>query len=142
MNSPRATAEIEGDEGEVISIDTPTLPQHNLTALLQEATPLPHDVCQSIKSGLTKFSAFQFVPFFISVFEETTNSGNLMDRHVKELLLEYQQKNDDLCNAVEESGGCSEESEENYEKSTPAHGDKMFHYFLTKIRSNPGQILR
>ena len=36
-----ATATIEADEGEVVSIDTPTLPQVNLLAILEEAAPLP-----------------------------------------------------------------------------------------------------
>lgn len=32
--------------------------------------------------------------------------------------------------------------EEKYEKSIPAHGDKMFYQFVTKIQANPGQIMR
>lgn len=32
--------------------------------------------------------------------------------------------------------------EEKYEKSLPAHGDKMFYQFVTKIQANPGQVLR
>lgn len=31
---------------------------------------------------------------------------------------------------------------EEYEKSRPLHGDKMFHYFVSKIKTNPEQILR
>lgn len=50
LHSPSASAEIEGNEGEVISIDTPTIPQHDLTALLQEVTPLPQDLCQNVHS--------------------------------------------------------------------------------------------
>lgn len=38
---PTATAMIEGDEGEVVSIDTPTAPQVNLIAMLEEAAPMP-----------------------------------------------------------------------------------------------------
>lgn len=34
------------------------------------------------------------------------------------------------------------DTEEKYEKGVPAHGDLMFHNFLTKIHENPGQILR
>jgi hypothetical protein len=42
-----------------VSIDTPTGPQLDLNALLQEAAPLPKDVRN-----------VQFLPFFVSVFEE------------------------------------------------------------------------
>lgn len=127
----------------MISIDTPTLPQHNLAALLQEVTPLPQDLCQyKTPSDIDKFSALEFVSYFVSVWEETDSSSNGIDRHVKELLLEYQQKNEEITNEDIDLGACSGPGEENYEKSAPAHGDKMFHYFLTKIQKNPGQILR
>lgn len=36
-----ATATIEGDEGEVVCIDSPTIPNVNLIAVLEEAAPLP-----------------------------------------------------------------------------------------------------
>lgn len=141
LHSPRATAEIEGDEGEIISIDTPTFPQVDLAALLQEVTPLPQDICHNT-SNLKTFSTLQFVPCFMSVWEESESTTSTSDRHVKELLLEYQQKNDALSAGEVAPNDCGPSVDENYEKSTPAHGDKMFHYFLTKIQKNPGQILR
>lgn len=148
MLSPAATAEIEGDEGEVVTIDTPTIPQHNIVALLQEAAPLPQDVCQKSLSDLKQSSILQFVPYFMNVWEETTNHTNQSDHHVRELLQEYQQNSEDGLNfmqpeAKDGGGGAAYDgSLEKYEKSTPAHGDKMFHYFLTRIQMNPEQILR
>ena len=38
---PMATATIEGDEGEVVCIDSPTAPGVNLIAVLEETAPLP-----------------------------------------------------------------------------------------------------
>ncbi|XP_071450852.1 programmed cell death protein 2-like [Hetaerina americana] len=31
---------------------------------------------------------------------------------------------------------------EKYERGVPAHGDRMFHHFLIKIKKNPGQLVR
>ncbi|XP_057665624.1 programmed cell death protein 2-like [Diorhabda carinulata] len=143
LHSPSATAEIEGNEGEVISIDTPTFPQRDIASLLQEAAPLPQDICQS---DSRRISSIQFSPYFMAVWEETPDKqlANVSDRHVKELLQDYQQKNDDNSYLLSPEGGVTEGGEgyEKYEKSNPAHGDKMFHQFLSKIQSNPGQILR
>lgn len=141
LHSPRATAEIEGDEGEIISIDTPTFPQVDLAALLQEVTPLPQDICHNT-SNLKTFSNLQFVPCFMSVWEESESVANTVDRHVKELLLDYQQKHNAISSEDVAPIDCGTGVDETYEKSAPAHGDKMFHYFLTKIQKNPGQILR
>lgn len=34
------------------------------------------------------------------------------------------------------------ESMEKYEKTLPAHGDKLFHNLISRIQRNPGQLLR
>lgn len=146
LHSPAATAEIEGDEGEVISIDTPTLPQRDIIAILQEATPLPQELCQKAKFDQRK-CLIQFVPYFMNVCEESNNIVNLGDQHIRELLQEYQ-KNNDYPSPVETeplegvSGSVDGATVEKYEKGIPQHGDNMFHYFLTKIQMNQGQILR
>lgn len=44
--------------------------------------------------------------------------------------------------AVGGGGFNNGDTEEKYEKAIPAHGDLMFHNFLTKIQGNPGQVLR
>ncbi|KAJ8933395.1 hypothetical protein NQ314_014035 [Rhamnusium bicolor] len=149
LHSPAATAEIEGNEGEVISIDTPTFPQHDIAALLQEVTPLPQDVCQNIQSDSRRSSLLQFTPYFMSVWDEIghSNTSVISDRHVKELLQEYQQKNEENTNLSSPEGGGAAGPDvdagfEKYEKSNPAHGDKMFHHFLSKIQANSGQVLR
>lgn len=149
LHSPAATAEIEGNEDEVISIDTPTFPQHNIVDLLQEATPLPHDVCQNFQSDSRRSSLLQFTSYFLTVWEESggNSSSTITDRHVKELLQEYQQRKEEKTNLSSPEGGGAAALEgdtefEKYEKSNPAHGDKMFHYFLSKVQSNSGQILR
>lgn len=145
LHSPAATAEIEADEGEIVSIDTPTYPQNDIPSLLHEALPLPRELCQNTR---TTIEVLQFIPYFISVWEESLSHANTMDNHVRELLQEYQHKNDGKIN----SGGADAISSgdndvgmeivEKYEKSNPAHGDKTFHTFLTRIQQNPGQILR
>lgn len=146
QNSPIATAEIEGDESEVVTIDAPLTPQHDLAALLQEVTPLPQDLYQRAQNDT---SIIQFVPSFISVAEDSYGGGhgdNISDHHIRELLQEYQQTSgdsDNFQNVVPGLEGQNDASTlEKYEKSVPAHGDKMFHNFLTKIQNNPGQIIR
>lgn len=143
LNSPVATAEIEGNEGEVISIDSPLYPQRDIIALIQEVTPVPQELFHLVSRGQ---SVVQFTPYFMAVWEETNEKypTNISDSHVKELLQDYQQKN---IETSELSTDNDEEAQnmkmfEKYEKSTPAHGDKMFHRFLSKIQMNPGQILR
>lgn len=36
----------------------------------------------------------------------------------------------------------NDESMEKYEKTLPAHGDKLFHNLISKIQKSPGQLLR
>ncbi|XP_075238197.1 programmed cell death 2 like trus [Lycorma delicatula] len=135
--SPTATAEIEGDESEVVTIDTPPSAQVNIISLFEQATPVP----QIPSSNL------YFAPYFVSVGEEEQCLSNSPTNaeHVRELLQGYQQwgiddqtlSNQTSSNSVGDLGGG-----ENYERSIPAHGDKMFHSFLSRIQVNPGQILR
>nr|XP_022904214.1 programmed cell death protein 2-like [Onthophagus taurus] len=139
LNSPTATAEIEGNEGEVISVDTPTQPKNDLLLLLQEHEPLPKELQQ-------KSTLIQFQPYFMSVYEENKTS-NGSDHHIRELLQEYQRHNDvaDLNFISEEPSRTNSEDNatiEKYEEDDPIHGDKMFHYFSNKVQENPGQLLR
>lgn len=110
---------------------------------------MPQELCQNLYADARK-SSVQFLSLFLSVYyEENSNSiPHISDRHVKELLQEYQQKTDDNSHLVspDSGGACApiidNNTYEKYEKSNPAHGDKMFHHFLSKIQMNPGQILR
>lgn len=148
LSSPAATAEIEGDEGEIVSIDTPTYPQNDIPSLLHEALPLPTELCRNSRTTTEKIEILQFVPYFVSVWEESFSHSGSMDHHVRELLQDYQHRNEgnvisEGVDARSASGtDASMDIAEKYEKSNPAHGDKMFHSFLTRIQQNPGQILR
>lgn len=127
-----------------MTIDTPNAPQYNIAALLQEVTPLPQELCHRAQRNE---GALQFLPSFISVSEEIIigNATNVSDHHIRDLLQEYQQNNEDadqLLNVDPVPMGQDCATLEKYEKSCPAHGDKMFHDFLTRIQMNPGQILR
>ncbi|XP_008205252.1 programmed cell death protein 2-like [Nasonia vitripennis] len=144
LDSPHASAEIEGEESEVVCIDTPTQPRCDLISLLQEVTPLPVQHTES-KAGK---SLLNFTEIFISVDEES-QGGAEVPQHVRDLFLEYQRSNGADVTAGQE-GETSDDSKagydgggmEKYEKGIPKHGDEMFHNFVSRIQKNPGQILR
>ncbi|XP_045467473.1 programmed cell death protein 2-like [Harmonia axyridis] len=140
QNSPGASAEIEGDEGEIITIDSPIMPQRDIRAMLHETAPLPSEICGA--SNLSRCPSLYFSSFFMSVWEESNTAPNFNDIHVKELLQEYQQKEEFNDINIETNDGRQSEGHESYEKSVPAHGDKTFHYFVSRMQKNPGQILR
>ncbi|XP_078036198.1 programmed cell death 2 like trus [Augochlora pura] len=138
LDSPQASAEIDGEESEVVCIDTPTQPQRDLVGLLHEVTPFP---IQLESNSETKFS---FVEIFLSV-EEEEDHGVDIPQHVRDLLLKYQYRNPDLStkSAVDSiEGKTSETDSEKYEKGIPMHGDEMFHNFVSRIQKSPGQLLR
>ncbi|XP_053979457.1 programmed cell death protein 2-like [Hylaeus anthracinus] len=137
LDSPQASAEIDGEESEVVCIDTPTQPQCDLISLLHDVTPFP---IQLESNTETKFS---FVEIFLSVEEE--DRGTDVPQHVCDLLLEYQYRNPDLSTksvADLDESKTTETATEKYEKSIPMHGDEMFHNFVSQIQKNPGQLLR
>lgn len=77
-NSPNASAELEGEESELVTIDAPTAPKRDLIALLKQTTAVPIDQTKiTLKS------------FFISVDVERSTSVNHMADHIRELLQEY-----------------------------------------------------
>lgn len=78
LNSPNASAELEGEESELVTIDDPIAPKRDLIALLKQTTAVPID-----QSKITLRS------FFISVDEERTTSANTMADHIRELLQDY-----------------------------------------------------
>ncbi|CAH0583037.1 unnamed protein product [Chrysodeixis includens] len=140
IGAPRAAAELEGgDEPGLVSVDTPTAPSNDVEALLHQTAELPHDLRSRLMCG-----PLQFVPKFIYVEEEwispTANddrANSLLSRYIKEDELEV--GGGDRAGAGGAGGGSDEEP---YEEATPLHGDKLFHAFLTRLRENPGQILR
>lgn len=137
LDSPGASAEIDGDEGEIVCIDTPTQPQCNLFSLLNETSQAPLSLYKNPEIQ------FSFLEKFIYVEEEDCGSQDI-PQHVRDLLIEYQQNNPDpLTKTVSDPGSIKVKTEtEKYEKSIPKHGDEAFHNFLCCIQKNPGQLLR
>lgn len=141
IHSQNAFAEIEGDESELVTIETPIAPQRDLVALLKQTSAIPYDMTNSTLKS-----------FFISVDEEKLPSG--IGDHVRELLQDYQNMDENVKISPDSPGvasggeivgvgsGSGVGEQEQYEKEIPAHGDVIFHNFLVKIQGNPGQILR
>ncbi|XP_034174091.1 programmed cell death 2 like trus [Osmia lignaria lignaria] len=137
LDSPQASAEIDGEESEVVCIDSPVKPQCDLISLLREVTPFPIQIESNTETKLS------FAEIFLSVEEEDYNAD--LSQHIRDLIVEYQYRNPDLST---KSVGDSTESKtietdsEKYEKGIPMHGDEMFHNFISQIQKNPGQLLR
>ncbi|CAB3235578.1 unnamed protein product [Arctia plantaginis] len=139
IGAPTAAAELEGgDEPGLVTVDTPTAPTNDVQALLHQTAELPHDLRSRLMLG-----PLQFVPKYMYVEEEWNKSSSADDK-VTELLNKYTRENEiEACGgdrvgvAVGAAG-----DDEPYEEATPLHGDKLFHAFLTRLRKNPGQILR
>ncbi|KFB37457.1 AGAP001972-PA-like protein [Anopheles sinensis] len=137
--TPKATAEIEGPEAEVVIVDEPGSPKRDLIALLKQPQLVPRNIEDLTLRAL-----------YISVDEERT-SVPVMSDHVRELLEEYR-RNDEVKTSPDSpsenvaSGGKgptkTNHDLELYEKGIPMHGDLMFHSFMCKLQENPGQILR
>lgn len=95
LHSPNASAEIEGGEAadELVCIDAPVVPKRDLIALLKQTTAVPMDSGQ-----------LQLRGFYVAVErEERTADGGLagagggggaLAEHVRELLLEYQSRDE------------------------------------------------
>lgn len=83
INSSSASAEIEGEESEMVSVDAPITPERDLIAMLKKSRAIPTDV-----------NALVLQSFFINVDEEqqqayTANNVSL-DEHVRDLMQKYQ----------------------------------------------------
>ncbi|XP_058982988.1 programmed cell death protein 2-like [Musca domestica] len=145
-------AEIEGPETDVVLVETPQKPERDLIALLKH-TPTP-----AALGPLVKLSDLTIKPYFIAVDLDMNASGqdydsyggSLSAEHIRELYQEYK-KQDESALSPGSAGGSgagsgvgagTPEDQETYEKALPAHGDLMFHHFLSTIQQNPGQILR
>lgn len=121
----------------MVTIDAPYLPQRDVAALLQEAAPLPAEMCRPRSaSSVPHFSAS-----FLAVTEERLTGDQASDHHIRELLHEYQQRSGGYeQHEVAPDGDAA--TGEKYERGVPAHGDAMFHNFVTRVQQNPGQVLR
>ncbi|GBP05466.1 Programmed cell death protein 2-like [Eumeta japonica] len=137
---PPPVAELEGgDEPGLVTVDTPTGPIHDLHILLDQTAELPPDIRNRLL-----LEPLQFIPKYIYVENESKSLLDHLDDHVTELLTKYgRENNQDMDGSGIEGGGNAAGGEdEQYEEATPAHGDRLFHAFLTRLRLNPGQILR
>lgn len=83
LNSPSASAEIEGEESEMVCVDAPVAPERDLIAMLKQTKAIPHDINNLILKS-----------YFIAVDEEKKSSIDsntaLTNDHIRELLHKYQ----------------------------------------------------
>lgn len=88
LYTSKATAEIEGTEGDVVVVDTPLSPKRDLLALLKQPQVIPRDLKDvTLKS------------FYIAVDEERSSSP-VITEHVRELLQEYQRHEEGECSGM------------------------------------------
>lgn len=82
LNSPSASAEIEGEESEMVCVDAPVAPERDLIAMLKQTKAIPHDIHNLLLKT-----------YFIFVEEEkiTTVEANsaLNNDHIRDLLQKY-----------------------------------------------------
>lgn len=135
-SSSTAFAELEGEESEVVTVETPITPERDLIAYLKQTPGISRNSNKSLILN----------SFFIYVEEEKNNflyqNQNLSD-HIRDLIQEYQQC-DEICKTNPESPTITgnDFEQETYEKTIPLHGDVMFHNFISVIQKNPGHIVR
>lgn len=83
LNSPSASAEIEGEESEMVCVDAPVAPERDLIAMLKQTRAIPYDINNLILKS-----------YFIAVDEEKKSSIDsntaLTNDHIRELLHKYQ----------------------------------------------------
>ncbi|KAF0729231.1 programmed cell death protein 2-like [Aphis craccivora] len=116
-----ASAELENSDADDNVVAEPIdIPNTNCLQLLDSRKEIPLDHYDM---------NLYFEPYYISVaYEELLDT---VKEHANNLLHDY--KNNQII---------TEEKNEGYEKSLPAHGDKYFETLASTIRKNPGQILR
>lgn len=82
LNSPSASAEIEGEESEMVCVDAPIAPERDLIALLKQTQAIPNDINNLVLKS-----------YFITVEEERKQSSDfnnaLVNDHIRDLLHKY-----------------------------------------------------
>lgn len=90
LNSPSASAEIEGEESEMVTVDAPVAPERDLIAMLKKSRAIPADVNELVLQS-----------YFITVDEEQcqdTGTVNVsLDEHVRDLMQKYQNDEKSEC---------------------------------------------
>lgn len=95
LNSPSASAEIEGEESEMVCVDDPpSAPERDLIAMLKQTRAIPNDL-----------NHLQLKSFFIFVDEERkmsidANTNALLNDHIRELLHKYQGDEESKLSAI------------------------------------------
>lgn len=129
-----AYAEIEiGTGEESISVEPPLKPTEDIRNLLNPAIPLIPE------SAVTEFASF-----YLNVIEEQPWLNQKLDIRARELLIEYQSKENCDLRTLPKSAtkNGSTDKAEDYEKSLPSHGDELVHKFITRLKSCPEQLIR
>ncbi|XP_017873820.1 PREDICTED: programmed cell death protein 2-like [Drosophila arizonae] len=137
-------AEIEGPETDVVLVDTPKKPERDLIALLKH-TSLPATL-----GPLSQIKDLTLKSIYIAVDVETNAKqeeydnygGSLAMDHIRDLYQEYKLQDENPARSPVAGGSEACDEQEAYEKALPAHGDVVFHNFITTIQKNPGQLLR
>ncbi|XP_023179873.2 programmed cell death protein 2-like [Drosophila hydei] len=137
-------AEIEGPETDVVLVDTPKKPERDLIALLKH-TSLPATL-----GPLSQIKDLTLKSIYIAVDVETNAkqdeydnyAGSLAMDHIRDLYQEYKLQDENPARSPVAGGSEACDEQETYEKALPAHGDVVFHNFITTIQENPGQLLR
>ncbi|XP_067618998.1 programmed cell death protein 2-like [Eurosta solidaginis] len=154
-------AEIEGAETDVVLVETPLKPERDLIALLK------HTGTPAALGPLAKIADVTIKAFFLAVEKEQRHrlgeydnyGGALSSDHTRELYQEYKRQDEAAHSpngaaafasggggaAGNSSGGAAAalgDDQEVYEKTLPAHGDIIFHQFISTIQQNPGQLIR
>ncbi|XP_017041084.1 programmed cell death protein 2-like [Drosophila ficusphila] len=134
-------AEIEGPETDLVLVDTPKKPERDLIALLKHTS-----------LSLSQIKDLTLKSYYIAVdvesktqVEEYENYGGALSMdHIRDLYQEYKLRDEDAAHSPTGASGSGEpgDEHESYEKALPAHGDIVFHNFITTIQQNPGQLLR
>ena len=127
-----AYAELETETEESISVEPPLKPTEDIRNLFNPTIPsIP-------ESAITEFTSF-----YLNVMEEQLRANQKLDLRAKELLTEYQSKeNCDLQTLLTSAAKNASKDREDYEKSLPSHGDELVHKFITRVQSCPEQLIR
>lgn len=129
--NPTPSAEIEGEEAEVIMLDSPPIPRKDIQALLR-----PSNAHKEVAKDV------QMQSFYIALDQErAAYEDQTISEHIKSLLMDYEGRRE--CSPEESPGAAGGfDDQEGYERGVPLHGDMQFHHFVQRIQENPGQIVR
>lgn len=128
------SAEVEGLEEPILLDDLPSKPTVDIrTFFSPSAVAIP------------ELPTAEFSSFYLNVFEEQSAaafSDQKLDQRAKELLEEYQRRENFDLKKLKNLKTTSGRIDESYEKIPPNHGDLLAHKFITQVQSCPTQLIR